>query len=296
MHAEYQSLPAGTRKTRLETQLFRDNEPLLRTIIDQITGRWKPKFPGQRVPYAARMGGRFGLSRLEYEDAMQAGRVAFGKAIRDLDPKKGKISGYLAMKCLAEVQNVATFGHHLFHLPDGRPEELRMSASLVGLPSEDEAMGGTWRAYVQASDDIGAPIAVDGVTPEDLAEWERTGEWPESLEEWEAQKAAREAVEPRVVLAPSPVVYSFPRPVVVVTGLDLFVEQCVLHENGKGSIEMHAAWNAYRIECRIAGLPELPRSQFIRELVSTWDVRETSIRVDGKPRRAIGGIRLRTAA
>lgn len=172
----------GALRRMLLNQLIAENEPLVITIVDQLSGR------GTSARRRT-MSGCGGFYAIEFEDAMQAGRIAFGKAMDQYDPTKSGVAGYFLIKCRHELQNLELHGLHLAHTPRGRESE-RAHVDLVGESLELDGL---------AAGDLGGSIMSESVTPEDLARWQTSGEWPESLEE---HLAATRPPPPKVLRGP----------------------------------------------------------------------------------------------
>ena len=172
----------GAKRRLLGSQLIKENEPLLIVLVDQLrgvgTGARKKK-----------LGGCGGFFAIEFDDAMQAARIAMAKALDQFDPSKGKIAFYVLNKIRYEMQRIETFDLHLARVPRGRESE-RAGVDLVG---ESLAM------EMLATGDLGGVVDTDTVTPEDVARWEETGEWPESLDD---HVRATTPPPPRVVRGP----------------------------------------------------------------------------------------------
>src|SRR6185312_3599154 len=100
--AAYRAAPDGPRKRLLADRLYRENEPLVKTLVAQMLGQGE-KRPGQRIPAALRRLHRAELVE-SWEDAMGVAGIAFTKALRDYDPEAGKISFFLGMKIKYELQ------------------------------------------------------------------------------------------------------------------------------------------------------------------------------------------------
>ena len=191
LFASYKALPAGARKRAMASRLIASNEALIQATTDCLCGR-RP-LVGLRRPFR----GCEGLDRVEPEDAMQAGRLAFAKALDQYDPAKGKFAYYLLIKTRYELRKVETYGGvHLLHVPENHVNSHHRDIALFGafreLASGDEAEstdgGNTLKDWTLTT--AGDLVDIDAFTPEDVAGWRETGEFPESLEAWEATKAA----------------------------------------------------------------------------------------------------------
>ena len=190
----------GAQRRALLDRLLRENTPLVITLVEQLCGRGAPK------KNDILKGGREGFRDIPFEDAMQAGRIAFCKAAEAFDPSRGRIAGYLKWKIRYELQQVVSFGQRLARVPRGREDEA-LHLTLVGEQEVLDRLGGH---------DEGGLVGTDEITPADLEAWERTGDWPESLEELRARRA------PAALPPPPP---SAPR---VRTTVDVFLEEHVV--------------------------------------------------------------------
>jgi hypothetical protein len=204
----YRSLPPGPAKRRMASQLLRGNEALIQHTIDSLCGRKPLRL---RKPFA----GCQGFDKLDPDDAMQAGRLAFAKALDQFDP--AKVPGgrgmkgfpyYLLSKARNELHNIETWGHHLLHVPEAHVAEFRSQRQVTlfgafrALESGDEHQATTDAGAVQSFSDEPYSLdflAVDGdirgtddFTVEDVERWQESGEWPEDIETWRAERAQLE--------------------------------------------------------------------------------------------------------
>jgi hypothetical protein len=76
-------------RRRLLSELIRLNEPLIKDLVWQRK-QWTP-----------------GAEHLDWEDALNAGRIAFAKAMQRFDPSKARLSTYLRLKIIHELQCAA---------------------------------------------------------------------------------------------------------------------------------------------------------------------------------------------
>lgn len=101
---------SGTLRRLLLNRLVIENEPLVKILVGQILGRAERKTgqtPGRPGSSRRRFGGRLlGAEDLDWDDAMQAGRMGMAKALENLDLEKGKLSGYARTKIYYEMQCV----------------------------------------------------------------------------------------------------------------------------------------------------------------------------------------------
>ena len=99
LFARYRKARAGSPlRSALENRLVIENTPLVKTLVDQMLGRGevkrRGKFGSQRQAFAA----------IDWDEAMQAGRIALMKALQGFDPSKSKLSSYLVWKVRYELQ------------------------------------------------------------------------------------------------------------------------------------------------------------------------------------------------
>jgi hypothetical protein len=161
----------GERRRRLLGEMIRVNEPLIKILVDQLCGRGENKRPGRR----SFMGGTLGFREIPWEDAYQAGLMAFCKAAEQYDPSKGKISWYLKSKIRHELQVFVTYSLRLARVPRGQEDKI-IPMALVG----DQAV---LEGLSHGEDDTA--IVDIGIGPDDLRSWDTSGQWPESLEAWQ---------------------------------------------------------------------------------------------------------------
>ena len=192
--ASYKALPPGPRKLAMASRIIRANEALVQSTCDMLCGRRAQV--GLRRP----LRGCIGLERIDPDDAMQAGRIAFAKALDQYEPSKGKFPAYLMQKAIYELQRCERYGGvHLLHVPENHIHSHQRDIALFGafrdLDSGDEAEstdgGNTLKDWTLTT--AGDLVDVDDFTPADVQRWDETKEWPEDLESWKATKAAEEA-------------------------------------------------------------------------------------------------------
>lgn len=259
----------GIRRRLLLDQLVRANEPLAKRILGQIIG-----ITDDRVgPNAKCFQGKIkvlGAQKVEWDDLMQAARIGLAEAIERLDPAKGKLSGIARWRILHNVQ-MAYKRHDFVRAPDGREQE-RPAVTFV---DDQEALD---RMSLEHAD----PFAeLDDVSAEQVAECVRTGDWPETMGEW------RERFVPRVRVA---VPEALP-----VDPMVAFLARCKFAYS-KRSTEAEL-WNAYRLECRVNGKPELSRPALMRELRARDGVRDIRVRTPRNPgERGLAGVAILTQA
>lgn len=246
LFARYRAATGALRRL-LANQLLTQNEPLIKTMVAQCTGR----APGRR------MGGLIGAELFEWDDAMQVGRIAFAKAIEDYKPEKAKsggasISGYFLWKLRYAFQQRIGKETDVVCFSRDKEEKLRKDGAgsirvAVDLHAWDDAL-----AERLAPDQHGFvdPEEV-GITADQLREWDETGEYPE-YEEWQAGR--------RVI--------SIPRP-----PLECFLSaRCTIA--AKSRVVIVEAWNAYQAYANDRGTGSMPRAVFVRQVTE---------RVKGKP-------------
>jgi hypothetical protein len=149
-----------------------ENEPLSKLLVDQLCGRGD----ASRKRGFRAMSGCAGFRELDWDDAAQAGLLALQKALEQFDPSKGKFAPYCKMKLRHELQRLVFYGGTLIRVPRGNGVD-PIGVALVGEQQDLDMMSGGYEDGVAAT---------EGITPEMVADWERTGEWPESLEELRA--------------------------------------------------------------------------------------------------------------
>jgi hypothetical protein len=266
----------GERKRMIANRIILDNTPLLKLLTEQLCGRAKYK-KGQKIPKAAKMGGRGGFDEIPWDDAMQAARIGLMKALDQFDPvkAKGRIALYLAFKVRYELQCLV---RNLHTISARRGQHLeRPDVVLMDDDAEiDRLAGGT-------GDILTLP---EGMTVDDLTGWQESGQWPEEMLTVEPESIAGEEAHPQAafvlparVLPPPP-----PGP-----GWARFIGRCRFVEVGR--VPLYDSYNQYRLDCRQAGDGELKQGFFVGELRERYEVRE--IRVwDGCSRRGLGGLRV----
>lgn len=99
---QWKAAPSGASKELIANRLYRENEPLVKTLVAQMLGQGERR-AAHKVPAALRR-----IHRAEvvesWEDAMGVAGVAFTKFLRDYDPEQGRISFFLGMKIKYELQ------------------------------------------------------------------------------------------------------------------------------------------------------------------------------------------------
>ena len=175
LFARYRKARAGSPlRSALENRLVIENTPLVKTLVDQMLGRGevkrRGKFGSQRQAFAA----------IDWDEAMQAGRIALMKALQGFDPSKSKLSSYLVWKVRYELQCLIGRGKKAVEL------------DLVGEQRELDELGGAEETGLAAVEDF---------TAGDVEAWAESGQWPESLEELREARAAALPVDARPVLA-----------------------------------------------------------------------------------------------
>lgn len=92
---EFRSAKSQVKRRILLGRLIADNEPLTKTLVGQLLGKREFRRPGTRVarcPGTEQDGRIPGADVLEWEDALQQGRIGMAKALETLDLEKGKLS------------------------------------------------------------------------------------------------------------------------------------------------------------------------------------------------------------
>ena len=261
----------GERRRIIANRIILDNTPLLKLLCEQFQGTAKYK-PGQKVPKAAKMGGRGGFDQIPWDDAMQACRIALLKALDQYDPikAKGRIALYLAFKIRYEMQCVV---RNLYTISARRGQHLeRPDVVLMDDDAEiDRLAGGT-------GDILTLP---DGMSAEDLESWETSGNWPEEMSTVEGvQEVRAPAILPASLLPPPP----------PGAGWFRFVARCRFVPAAR--VDLYDTYNTYRLDCRAAGDVEAKKPVFLGELQERFGIRETRMRVHGVCARALAGMRL----
>lgn len=254
--------------------LIRQNEPLIKTLVAQLCGIGEQK---PRRGLKTQLGGMQGAELLSWDDALNAGRLGFAKACIGFDPSKGKISFYALQKIRHELQTIIP-RESTVYAPRYK-EYLRPQCALIGDPLELEAM--------RPEGVVPNLIELDGLTPELVDEWAETGQWPER-DAWEASRA------PAVVTAEAPKLISIPPPQIL-TPLERFLkDRCSFASSAR--VTQWQVWNAFRLECRLRGLPEPTRAVVVEELRVSRGVREVKVRDPwtGSPFRGLAGVRMAT--
>ena len=173
----------GQLRRMLASQLIVEHEPLLVLLVDGMCGRSSPGAKPQR-----RMGGCQGFEDVERDDALQSARIACSLALDQFNPAKGKWAPYLKLKIRHEMQRRALRETWRAKVPLHREDERPMVDLLEPLDSDGQEYGDPWDrtgAYTTPATVEG----LEGVDPEDIERWQRTGDWPETLEQAQASKA-----------------------------------------------------------------------------------------------------------
>jgi hypothetical protein len=93
--------PGGALRRRLMGELIRINTPLIKELVSQVQG----KAPPARLRGRVRPGMRLvGAKDIEWDIALNCGRMACSKALENLDLSLGSFSGYLVKKIFYELQ------------------------------------------------------------------------------------------------------------------------------------------------------------------------------------------------
>lgn len=244
-------------KTRLLEQLFVENRPLIKILLDQFiqpgsaNGKHGPNFL---------KGGTSGFHEIPWEDGMQEASIAFKKAMEQFDPRKAsapnKIAWYLKVKIRHELQMYMEKGHRLVRVPKDHLDQLPH----IGVEGDQEVLD-----RLGGAEEVGF-FGLEGPTEEEVAEWERTGDWPESIEEYRRRKDPR-------------------------CPLDKFLDiKC--RRGPKFKAPRFLVVGNYESYCReVLQVEPMGREDFYRELALRGH-EETCMRHEGSPIRAIGGLRL----
>jgi hypothetical protein len=262
LFATYRSMPDGPRRRVVLDQLLFENEPLLKTLTDQLCGNGAPRRNDLKLPGSTLTG----LKDLDWDDAMQAARMAFLKAMDQFNPEKGKLSGYLKFKILYELQCLVQ-RNGLTYVPRGRDDET-IEVALVGVQRAlDELSSGHHEDGLMTSDAFDA---------EDVERWQSSGRWPESLDE--ARRDVEETRFQRLRNNPSAwLEQAIPR---------LFVFKPAAR------VPLFDAYNAYRLDCRSHRAREVSRGELVVTLCERFEVRKGWLRTSrGGSVPALAGVR-----
>jgi hypothetical protein len=117
LFAEFRFAHFGSERRRtLLGELIRINEPLIKMLVAQLGGKPPPKelaptrFNSMRVP---------GAEDLDWTDALNAGRLAFVKAMEIYDPRK-RLAIFLKWKMRHELQTLVR-GRSIVKAPKNKP-------------------------------------------------------------------------------------------------------------------------------------------------------------------------------
>lgn len=174
LFAQYR-LATGESRRLIGNRLYTENIGLVKTLVDQVLGKGKADWRNLRLPGM----GTKGFRGIDFDEAMSVASVAFTKALRDFNPEKGKIAPFLKWKIVYELQELVSKGG----LSGSNRGEGGVEIGLTGDAEVLDRLGGSEEAGV---------FTLEGITAEDIEEWERTGQWPESLEKLRRQRT-REA-------------------------------------------------------------------------------------------------------
>ncbi len=172
----------GELRRALLGQLVRENTGLIKTLVDQICGR------GEARRNAVRLGGCQGFRDIPWDDAFQAGCMAFMKAADQFDPRRGKISFYLLMKIRYELQCI----RDRQGLVRKERDEEGADIAVIGEQAALDALGGSVGPELTAdewegAEDLGGAVAfglADGETSATAANDLQPGPPPKSLLEY----------------------------------------------------------------------------------------------------------------
>lgn len=276
LFASYRRLPVGSGARRaMASRLIVANEALVQATVDCLCGR-KP-LVGLRRPF----GGCDGFDHIDHDDAMQAGRIAFAKALDQFDPEKApsgmkNFSYYLLQKTRYELHKIECYGGvHVMHVPEKHAATHRKHVTFFGSPKDlDNAAD---RAELHGPD-YGDLAEVDPLIAERIEEWQETGEWPSSLAQLEAERARGELEAKRKAEEN-------------LTGWERFVRRCRFAHAAR--VPTFDAHNQYRLDCREAGDDEMSRPEFVDELGEKFKVEEVWVRIPPRSSvRALAGVAL----
>lgn len=136
----------GPRRAHFLGLLVRVNEPLAKTILDQLRGGEDKK---GRHRY---FGGCDGFRELQWEDAYQVALIALTRALERFDPRKGRFSSYVKLWMRAELQRY-TFGggdeRSLVRVPRGAEGDVVPVALMDDQGELDRLSGGEEDAAIE---------------------------------------------------------------------------------------------------------------------------------------------------
>ncbi len=174
--------PGGPLRRLLADQLLRLNEGLVVKLCAQLLGRDKDgNRTGSRFRHPT--GRVYDADLLEWEDAMQIARMAFARALESFDPRKASIAWY-ARWWVKDYLDRTTCISAPITTPQKKNDQRPSCEVLSPLPprSGDGPETVRWLGQHLGTVEDG-PVALEGLTPDMVSEWERTGEWPETLVE-----------------------------------------------------------------------------------------------------------------
>lgn len=253
LFARYRAAKPGPVRRALLNELLRINAPLVKTLVDQLCGR------GEVKRKAVKLGGCQGFRDIPWDDAYQAGCIAFMKAMDRFNPAKGKLPFYLLMKIRYELQVIVSNELRLARVPRGHEADA-VTVDLVGEQRELDEMGGS----VEAG---------------------RIGD------EWEGVEDLGGAVVfglGDLVGAPDNDIAPRPLPLV-----RFFEERLVFRSSARVAlVPLFAQWEQFSIE-----VGEMGTASQLREALREKGVRRTSVRVCWAPQTVEGfaGVTLRAA-
>lgn len=256
----FRTMPEGIVRRALHSRLIVENEPLVKVLVAQLLGRETAvrRRPGKRT----NLGGLKAPELIDWDDAMQAGRIGMGKALAKFDPARGKLSLYALHKIRYELQCVEE-KNAVIHVPRGREdmapkgfdfiEDLggeAMLEDLSGAAEDDEYVSG-----IAPANDVDDSARFAPQTPSS-----------------EIEKG--EAIEP----------------------LELFVRvHCALSRTARAP--EWQLWNAYALHQRRIDAPILRRRDLVTTMCERYQLTKVRIRTfDSPAARALAGIRLQIAA
>ena len=261
---EFKRARPGRQKEALRGKLLVQNAPLIKILLDQFIQ------PSGKCKHGPNMmkGGTQGFTDIPWEDGYQLASIAFCKAMDRFDPtrktrhgKPAKLPWYLKLKIRHELQTLVASGGRTVRVPRGHEAEV-VGVDLIGEQEVLDRLGGS------VDDGI---AELEGITPEDVRMWQKTGRWP-TREEWEDELARRKT--PDTVSA--------------------FLQQkCVVQP--KARIQRGLVGSAYEAFAEESGFRVLPRGELYQQLAARGHV-ETRARCGGQPVRAVLGLRLRGVA
>lgn len=261
LFATYRASEPGPHRRAILDRLLFENEPLLKTLTDQLCGHGAPKRNDLKLPGSTLSG----LKDLDWDDAMQAARMAFLKAMDQFNPEKGKLSGYLKWKILYELQCLVQ-RDGLTYVPRGREAET-ISVELVGDQTVLDTLSNGHDEHLVTSSEFGR---------DDVERWRAQKWWPETIEDAKDEIAEYQSRQLR-------------RNAAAWAKASL---QRIFEFRPAARIAVARAYNDYRLDCRRHSAREIDRPTLVNLLCGRAGVRLGWIRTTrGGSEPALAGVR-----